>query len=164
MKLRVAVIVLLVAMAVGSGWFYLWITFHSIPRQSDLRTTLANADVVELVEFLGGQPVKYVKLEDVDKPWTKWASLLTFRQQYWSFGSAPGDSCLIQTFLSNQRTGAFEIRSDDCVYLRKAVRWYKMPIEPGLGDVVRGLLEKRGVPVPKETRERFDEYSKQAPG
>ncbi|QDU59438.1 hypothetical protein Pan216_02660 [Planctomycetes bacterium Pan216] len=126
------------------GYFWLWVTFNAIPTQEEMRRLLRDAEMVEVFQWRDDQPVRWIRFKD-PRHWSGLADKLTFREKFWRFSSPPDEAVVVQTLVDDDRTIAWEVRDgDEAIHLRKAVRWYRMPIEPGLADEVRRLLVEHG--------------------
>lgn len=125
----------------------LWVWFHSIPTQADLQQMLRSADTIEIFRWKDDAPRRWVRLTDPSL-WADLADRLRFRATFWQFSTAPTDALVIQVFQQDRRFGAWEVRADGCVHLRKAVRWYRLPVEPGFAERLQQLLDERGADLP----------------
>ena len=137
--------------------FGVWQWFHSIPTQADLRNILDRADNLEVVELKAGKPTRFTLLKEKEL-WKDLSASIHYRQRYWLFSDEPDDSIVIQAFIGEKkRIGVFEIREDHCIHIRKAVRWYRMPVESGTLTWAQQLLDSMGKPVIPNNRPRGEE-------
>lgn len=122
-----------------AGLVGLWFHFHTLPRQSELRRALREADALEVRWIVDGKTLSQRRIEDKETL-RALADDLVYQQWFWRFADEPVRSIVVQTF-QDQRPGLMcEVREQTGIYQRKAVRWYFMPVEPRFVDRVRGLL------------------------
>lgn len=112
-----------------------------------LRDMLRRADMIEIFEYDGDAPRSWVRLED-PREWEGLDDDVRFARSFWGFSSAPAGAVVVQMIRDRQRYGVVEVRGDGCLHVRKAARWYKMPIEGAFEERVRSLLERKGAPLP----------------
>lgn len=147
---------LLAGSAVGFAalFFGVWIYFHMIPTEGELRSLLRQGQAIEIFRFKDDIPVRWVRFEDPDK----WASLensIHYKAKFWQFSRPPEDSIVLQVFIDGKRH-VWEVRGDNSIHLRKAVRWYKMPVEPEFENLLRQILDEFGEDLdPQEQRKRY---------
>lgn len=142
-KWMVAVTVALVLVP----FFGVWIWFHSIPREQDLKRFLRDAERVEIFRMVGDKPVRWANLTE-PADWSELPDLVRYRAIYWEFSEEPTETVVIQTFQNQERRGAWEVRGDGCLHIRKSARWYKMPAEADFEKRVRELLADKGSDLP----------------
>jgi hypothetical protein len=131
-----------------------WIYFNRIPTQNDLRGLLDRAEAVEIFRFKDDVPVRWVRFEDPER-WQGLSDAIRFQETFWRFSRPPEDSVVLQVFIGQARH-VWEVRGDGAIHLRKAVRWYKMPVEPEFEEKLRQLLAEFGEDLdPEEQRRRY---------
>lgn len=140
-----------VPLAIGVFWFALWFQFHSIPTEKDLRGYLERADKVEIFRWHDGRADRWVPLSDPSQ-WQGLSDKIHYKQQYWLFSDEPQTAVVFQAFENGNRTAVFEVRGDGSLHLRKAARWYRMPVEPGFEEVVVQILHDQGKDIPADGR------------
>ncbi|MFO0945904.1 MAG: hypothetical protein U1D30_08160 [Planctomycetota bacterium] len=128
-------------------FFGTWVWFHSIPRQADLQKLLRNADRVEIFRMVEGKPIRWVELTN-PTDWSDLPERIHYQASYWEFSGEPRETVVVQTFQKKERKGAWEVRGDGCLHIRKSARWYKMPVEGEFEKRVLELLAKRGSDLP----------------
>ena len=131
------VLVLLAAMV------WLWFQFHSIPHARDLKKMIRDAEKVEIFRLRDDKPVRWVRLADRSE-WIQLADEIVFRQQYWQFSLPPEDVIVFQVIRNGLRYGAWEVRGDGCLHIRKSGRWYRMYVDPGFEKRIRAILATKG--------------------
>ena len=140
--------ILFVAMTFGSLLVLgaLWLSFHAAPRESTLKTLLDRADHVEIFRFKDGSPTRWVRFDERHR-WADLSELLRYRGTFWGFSREPKDTIVLQTIegeSTKSRRLALEVRGDGRIHLRKAARWYRMPVEPEFEARIRELLREEG--------------------
>lgn len=131
-------------------FFATWNWFHTVPTDAELNGMLAEAEFVEIYRLVDNKPVRWIRLKSPED-WKGLLGSLRFKEKYWQFSTPPTDSVVTQSIVGKERLGAWEVRSDGHVHIRKAARWYKMPIEPGFEEHVRAILDERGEDLPADT-------------
>jgi hypothetical protein len=131
-------------------FFAAWDWFHSVPTDAELNGMLADAEFVEVYRLVDNKPVRWIRMSRPEE-WKGLIGSIRFKGRYWQFSTPPTDSIVTQAIVGKERLGAWEVRNDGHVHIRKAARWYKMPIEPGFEEQVRTLLEERGEDLPENT-------------
>lgn len=135
-------------------FFAAWVYFNMIPTQGDLRSLLESADAIEIFRLKDDLPVRWVRSED-PKFWAGLSEKINYKERFWHFSLPPEDSVVIQAFVGSSRH-AWEVRGDGAIHIRKAVRWYRMPVEPEFEQQLRGLLQEHGSDLdPEEQRKRY---------
>lgn len=124
-------------------FFGVWSWFHSIPRLEDLRQMLRDADEIEIFRLVDDTPTRWIRLSDPEL-WRPLPEMIEFKARYWEFSRPPTDSIVFQVIRAKERYGAWEVRGDGHLHIRKAARWYRMPIAGGFEERVRSLLAERG--------------------
>lgn len=142
-KVILVVSVALMILVFFGGWSW----FHSIPTADELNRLLGQAEKLEIFRLVDNKPVRWIRLEK-SEAWQNLVGAIQFQARYWKFSLPPTDSIVIQTINGDERDLAFEVRGDGNLHIRKAARWYKMPIEPGFEEKVRGILEEKGEDLP----------------
>lgn len=149
---RSRVIVFVLAIIGLAALVGLWFLFHTLPWQSGVRQMLDDAELVEIFRFKDGKPTRWVRFDD-PKQWSDLGPLLEFRATFWRFSDEPKDAIVIQTIKDRIRYGAWEVRGDGHLHLRKAARWYRMPVDPQFEIRVRQLLDEHGQDLPLDAPE-----------
>lgn len=143
MRGRLAVGLILAGLAAAAGGVYwLWLAFHQAPTQDAVRRMLADADTLEIFRYQADAPSRWVRFPA--NQGADLSGLVRFKEAYWRFSEPPTDSVVVQMIRDKVRYGVIEVRDDGCLHVRKAARWYKMPIEPGFEERVREMLAAKG--------------------
>lgn len=129
------------------GLFGVWLLFHSIPTAQSLGDMLRKADSIEIFRLVDGKAVRWIRLQEPNR-WEDLPSKIAFKETFWKFSREPADAIVIQVFSHGERFGAWEVRGDDHLHIRKAARWYRMPAAPEFEAKVRQLLNEFGQDLP----------------
>ena len=138
-KVILIVSVALMILVFFGGWSW----FHSIPTADELNRLLGQAETLEIFRLVDDKPVRWIRLEKSEE-WQDLVGAIQFQARYWKFSLPPTDSIVIQTINGDERNLAFEVRGDGNLHIRKAARWYRMPIEPGFEEKARAILDEQG--------------------
>lgn len=138
-----------ISLVLGSALVALWFVFHSIPTESQLQQMLARADTIEIFRYVADRPERWVRLID-PKDFADLPERVHYQARFWQFSTPPVDSVVVQMIAQRERFGVIEVRNDGAIHLRKAARWYRMPVAPEFEMKVRAILAEKGRDLPGE--------------
>lgn len=146
---------IMIAVAFSAAFLGTWIVFHSIPFQSTLREALRRAETIELFILEDNVPTRLARLsEDADRE--ALAGRLAYQERFWQFSGPPTKAIVISAIERDKTTVAFETRDDGAIHIRKAVRWYRMPVDLPFIQLTRELIATRGADIPADKRPKPD--------